>query len=183
MTQNSHIKIISGGQTGADVGGVLAARLHGLKTGGWMPFGWKTQNGPRPEYADLFDMEEHRDPGYKSRTWDNVYDSDGTIRIAANFNSPGEICTLRAIEQCKKTYVDIAIQKDEPKIRHNDVHNVCTWIIESDIRILNVAGNSHKTWSGMQAYTTQFLSYVFFMLGHARGTLSKDYSQLGVMGW
>lgn len=40
-------KVISGGQTGADVGGVLAARLHHIKTGGWMPKGWKTLNGAR----------------------------------------------------------------------------------------------------------------------------------------
>ena len=36
-------KIISGGQTGADMGGLLAAKDLGIRTGGWMPKGWLTE--------------------------------------------------------------------------------------------------------------------------------------------
>ena len=35
-------KVISGGQTGADQAGLVAARRFGIPTGGWMPRGWKT---------------------------------------------------------------------------------------------------------------------------------------------
>lgn len=174
-------KVISGGQTGADVGGVLAARLHGLKTGGWMPLGWKTLNGPRPEYAKLFDMQEHQDPGYKARTWENVYDSDGTIRIAANFNSAGEKCTLNGIRKYDKPYIDVEII--ESVIYKEDVVHVAEWMTRCEIKTLNVAGNSHRTWQGMQAYTTKFLSYVFLELGFPRGTLCQEYSSLAVLGW
>lgn len=40
--------IISGGQTGADQGGLDAGKALGLKTGGLMPKGWRTEAGPRP---------------------------------------------------------------------------------------------------------------------------------------
>ena len=33
-------RIISGGQTGADEGGLMAAALLGIPTGGWMPRGF-----------------------------------------------------------------------------------------------------------------------------------------------
>ena len=174
-------KVISGGQTGADIGGVLAARLHGIKTGGWMPYGWETLNGPRPEYAELFNMVEHRDPGYKPRTWENVYDSDGTIRLAKDFCSAGERYTLNGIKKYDKPYIDVEIK--EPIIYPEDVKHVAEWIVRCDIRVLNVAGNSHRTWAGMQTYTTRFLSYVFFQMGYARGTLTQDYKQLARLGW
>lgn len=37
------IKIISGGQTGADMGGLEAAREYGFPTGGYAPKGWMTE--------------------------------------------------------------------------------------------------------------------------------------------
>ena len=45
--------IISGGQTGADQGGLLAARKSGIQTGGWCPLGWRTELGPAPWLAVL----------------------------------------------------------------------------------------------------------------------------------
>ena len=47
-------KIISGFQTGADIGGILAAKRLGLETGGTMPKGFRTEDGPRPEFAELY---------------------------------------------------------------------------------------------------------------------------------
>ena len=44
--------IISGGQTGADQAGLLAAQALGLQTGGWAPHGWRTDAGPAPWLAD-----------------------------------------------------------------------------------------------------------------------------------
>lgn len=39
-------KIISGGQTGADQGGLRAGRLLHLETGGTAPHNWMTEQGP-----------------------------------------------------------------------------------------------------------------------------------------
>ena len=44
MTRNE-LKIVSGAQTGVDQGGLLAAIDLGLEWGGWVPKGWRTENG------------------------------------------------------------------------------------------------------------------------------------------
>ena len=46
-------RVISGGQTGADQAGWRAAKASGIPTGGWMPKGFLTEDGPRPEFAGL----------------------------------------------------------------------------------------------------------------------------------
>jgi Circularly permutated YpsA SLOG family len=50
--------IISGGQTRADQAGWRAAKVCGLPTRGWMPKGFVTEDGPRPEFADQYVAEE-----------------------------------------------------------------------------------------------------------------------------
>jgi hypothetical protein len=76
-------KVISGGQTGADQGGLRAAQAAGIATGGWAPKGWLTESpdGRRdvatPQLAD-FGLVECPEPGYPARTAANARESDGT---------------------------------------------------------------------------------------------------------
>lgn len=51
---NSPLLIITGGQTGADQAAWRAAKACGLPTGGYMPKGYLTEDGPRPEFATEF---------------------------------------------------------------------------------------------------------------------------------
>ena len=44
----TNLKVCSGGQTGADLGGLIAAKQAGLETFGWMPPGFLTEFGPKP---------------------------------------------------------------------------------------------------------------------------------------
>lgn len=170
-------KIISGGQTGADVGGLIAAKLHGIETGGWMPQGYRTLVGPRPQYAKLFNIKEHSEYGYKPRTWKNIEDSDGTIRIAANFDSAGEKCTLNGIMHHGRPHFDVDIDPKIEKIYRDQVEECFEWIVNNNISILNIAGNSASTWVNARPYTTAFLSYVFMELGFDRLLiLPKEYN-------
>lgn len=171
------VKIISGGQSGADLGGVLAAKMHGLQTGGWMPRGWKTHYGPKPEYEELFNMIEHQSEGYYGRTWKNVEESDATIRIAKDFNSPGELCTMNAIRFFNKIHYDFHISTP-PCITPDNVSLIVSWIQNNNIQTLNIAGNSHKTWTQMQSFTICLLSYVFFNLGFPRISINHNYWRL-----
>jgi len=50
--------IVSGGQTGADIAGLRAARALDIPTTGFMPKGWTTERGPKPEYAQKFGLLE-----------------------------------------------------------------------------------------------------------------------------
>jgi len=69
-------KIISGGQTGADRGGLDAAIHCGLPHGGWCPKGRKAEDGLIPSKYQHKEMESS---GYLPRTQANVFDSDATV--------------------------------------------------------------------------------------------------------
>jgi len=71
-------EIISGGQTGADQGGLLAAQDLGIPTGG-LPQGWLTENGPQEALLRSFGLVECTESGYSARTHKNVLHADGTL--------------------------------------------------------------------------------------------------------
>jgi len=150
-------KIISGGQTGADEAGLIAAKKLGLETGGWMPCGFRTLNGKKSYFKDKYNMLEHTSYYYPPRTFLNVKESDGTIRFATNFESSGEKCTLKAIQQYKKPYFDVDLNKQEDQ----QIINLKSWLKCYSIKTLNVAGNSEQTSPGIQEKVVNFLEKVF----------------------
>jgi hypothetical protein len=149
-------KIISGGQTGADQAGLAAAKCSGLETGGWMPKNFLTQNGNRPDFKTLYGIQEHPDPSYHPRTLCNVQDSDGTIRFAGNFESPGEILTLKGIQLYHKPHIDVDVTD-----MSTSPEDVLRWTAEYEIHILNVAGNTEKNYPGIHDFTFTFLMKLF----------------------
>lgn len=152
-------KIISGAQTGADIAGLEVALEFGLKTGGTMPFGYKALDKCHPEYKDLYGIEFHSSSSYVPRTRKNVQDSDGTIRLAFDFSSKGELCTLKAIEHFKKPYIDVDLNDPIPII------DVVNWVNENNIETLNVAGNSEQTVPGSHAAATDYLTKLLRSFG------------------
>lgn len=149
------MKVISGGQNGADQAGLRAAKASGLTTGGWLPKGCKTLDGPRPDLLTEYGMVEHSSEAYPPRTEANVKDSEGTIRFAKTFSSPGEKCTLRAIKWYNRPHLDIQISKlPDPEI-------VVDWIRQHDIKVLNIAGNSEETAPGIGDIVFDYLLGVF----------------------
>ena len=143
-------KIISGGQTGADQGGLEAGKRLGLETGGWIPKGWLTEKGSQPNLAK-YGLIEHTSSTYPPRTYANAKDSDGTIRFAYNFETAGELCTLKAINQYNKPYYDVNIHSA------HEHEKVAQWIIDNNIHVLNVAGNRESKCPGLQEFTTNYL--------------------------
>lgn len=97
-------KIISGGQTGADQAGLLAAKESGIETGGWAPKGWRTSEGPA-EWLRCFGLIEHHSSEYPPRTRQNVIDSDITLLLVTNKNTPGTKYTLEACRAHHKPYL------------------------------------------------------------------------------
>lgn len=132
------IKIISGGQVGADIAALRAAKSLGVETGGYMPHGYKTAQGNKPEYAELYGMFTTVSEDYPPRTSHNVRKSDGTLRIAYNFDSYGERATLREIYKWSKPHYDV----NPRNFSQDEIRNVVDWLLDHDIRILNVAGNA-----------------------------------------
>jgi len=149
------LKVISGAQTGADRAALEAAKACGLETGGWMPQDFRAQDGNHPEFEKLYNIQEHRDYRYNGRTRQNVEDSDGTIRFASKWSSPGEKLTLRYIKAFAKPHLDIDISKPpSPAV-------VVRWLEDNNIKTLNVAGNSEGTSPGIQSFVRDYLEFVF----------------------
>lgn len=148
------IKVVSGGQTGADQAGLAAAKALGIPTGGWAPRGWLTSRGPDPSLGYIYGLAEHAG-GYGLRTDANVRDSDGTIRLAGNFSSPGERRTIRAIQLFGKPHIDVDIRTPKPQ------EEIVVWLRRHRIGVLNVAGNAEDTWPGIYQFVYDYLTMVF----------------------
>jgi len=153
-------KIISGAQNGADIAGLIVAKEKGIVTGGTMPKGWRTLDGPRPEYAELYGITEHTSSSYVPRTFQNVKDADATIRFAWNIESSGEKCTLKAITQYSKPYFDVYILDTTKFVAASPKEHpieVAKWLYAHKIKVLNVAGNSEKTAPGIEVFVRRFV--------------------------
>ena len=140
------LKVISGGQTGADYAALVAASTLNFQTGGCMPKGFKTLKGPRPQYQEIFGVREHWSASYRDRTFENVRDSDATLRFAHDFTSAGERCTLKAIMEYQRPYMDVEFHlvDGEPHyaVAGTLPEEVAEWIAANKIQVLNVAGNA-----------------------------------------
>jgi hypothetical protein len=96
-------KIISGGQTGADQGGLQGAKDAGFATGGYAPRDFLTDDGNRPELAVKYGLVDSG-LSYPGRTELNVKNSDVTIWFG-NTISPGYHATLNATFKYGKPFV------------------------------------------------------------------------------
>lgn len=102
-------RVISGGQIGADLAGLHAAEALDIETGGTATKGFRQKNGCAP-WLRRYGLVEHESPQYPPRTECNVLDSDATIRLALDFDSPGELCTLRYIKHYDKPHFDFQLR-------------------------------------------------------------------------
>jgi len=123
------MKVISGGQTGADKTGLIIARELGIPTGGTAPKGWLTEAGPDYELRDIYGLVEHLSPRYRPRTQKNVKDAAGTV-IFGDTSSTGTRETLYACERYSRPF----LVNCEPEV-------IWRWILALNIDVLNVAGN------------------------------------------
>lgn len=153
------IKVISGGQTGADIAGLKAAKTCNIPTGGFMTSDFRTLDGLKPEYADeygIVGLAGVKD--YARRTRSNVMNSDCTLRFAKDWKSPGEVCTLRALTDFGKPHKDINFRQ----LQYDPVIDLINfWIAANDYEIINIAGNSEKTCLGIEAGVYKFLVELF----------------------
>lgn len=151
-------RVISGGQTGADRAGLAAAKDAGVATGGWMPKGFRALDGPHPEFAELYGVQEHASDRYPPRTSLNVKESDATLRFATDWSSPGEVLTLRMCKGYGKPRLDVTPGG------HLTPADVAAWLVGNNVRVLNVAGNTERTSPGIEAFTAAFLAEVLRLL-------------------
>lgn len=147
-------KIISGGQTGADLGGLVAAKKLGIATGGSAPRGYKTEAGEQPQMLKAFGLAEDPSSVYSERTKANVVNSDATLIIATDPESDGTKLTAEYCEEYEKPYLLI-----EPGLE--SVALVREFIDSKKPGVLNVAGNRESKSKGIGSKTEAILLAVF----------------------
>lgn len=169
-------KVISGGQTGVDQAALKAAKELGIPTGGYMPRGFLTLEGNKPEFEKLYGMVQMATSDYPSRTMANVAFSTLTIRIAKDLDSRGELCTLKCLKLCKKPYIDVlegflGSKCDEDGIVLTEVVDFIMFHLPIGQQlVINVAGNSEKTCPGIQESAYKWLKKLFQeLLNQPRG--------------
>ena len=154
-------KIISGGQTGADQAAWPAAKAFGVPTGGWMPKGFLTEDGPHPELAERYGAAEMPTDNQPARTEQNVQDSDATLWFGETTTAAAQ-ATVGACHRFGKPCMPVY-----PGASFEPSH-VAAWIAENKIRTLNVAGNREGEESGIGDRVERFLGEVLQQLGHER---------------
>jgi hypothetical protein len=150
-------KIISGGQTGADTGALLAARQLDIETGGFAPRGWLTENGPQEESLRRFGLIESGEPGYPPRTRANVVHSDGTLLVGDD-QIGGTRLTDEIATELKKPVFRIPFEvPDETNTGIASLEEFRCWLGRHRIEVLNVAGNRESETPGIAEFTRAFL--------------------------
>jgi hypothetical protein len=129
----ARLKIISGGQTGADRAALDWAIKHGIAHGGWCPKGRKAEDGP---IHAKYQLTETPSSNYLLRTEWNVRDSDGTVIFSIGKRLSGTSAeTMEFAIKHRKLYLHLsAVFKD------NAVSVLKKWLQDNSIRVLNVAG-------------------------------------------
>jgi len=146
-------RIISGGQTGADQAGLAAAKELGLATGGWMPRGFRTDEGPRRDFLEFYQMIEHESSDYPPRTIMNVRYAGGTL-IFGDSKSPGCRLTEKHAFESGRDIFWVGWHSGDP-IPRVDIFK--EWIAARDWDTLNVAGNRERINSGIFLACKTFL--------------------------
>jgi hypothetical protein len=154
-------RIISGGQSGADQAAWRAARAFGVPTGGWMPRGFVTEDGPRPEFVERYAAAEiltYSDPAWIDR---NVQDADATLWFGAT-TTAGAQATVAACLRFGKPCLPVS-----PGVSFEPSH-VVAWIADNKVNALNVTGNCETEEPGIGVRVEQFLGQVLQQIGHER---------------
>ena len=145
---------ISGGQSAQDQAGWRAAQACDIPTGGWMPFGFLTEEGPQRWFSNVYGDREMPTKSYPARTVKNVQESDGALWFGTT-DTPGAKTTLEARERLRR-----------PDAGHTE--RSCASIGRSragrrnpQIERLKIAGNRESKNPGIGERIERFLT-VFF---------------------
>ena len=136
-------RVVSSGQTGADQAGWRAARAFGIATGGWMPRGFLTEDGPRPDFADRYGAREMPTSSYPGRTFANTRDSDAMLWFGS-IDAPGVRATIEACRQLSQSCRRVEGGFTRPS-------HVAEGIVAHEVRVLNVAGHRESEAPGSGA--------------------------------
>lgn len=159
----NEITIWSGFQTGADVAGIKAARKVGFKTKGYIPKGYLTEKGNKPQYKE-YGAIEGSSTNYKDRTLKNVVSTDCTI-IFDEAGSGGSKLTRNYCQQNNKPYLYLNKSKSNSK---DVVDKIIGFIDNIEPNSINIAGNRESKSKGIEKKVFNILTEVFTKLNKVK---------------
>ena len=128
------VKLMSGGQTGADRAALDFAIEHEIPHAGWCPAGRLAEDGVIPSRYRLTETPESN---YSQRTEWNVRDSDGTVVFSVEpVVAGGTKETTWMAEQLRKPVLHLWRNDGPP----SPEQELLRFIRENRVRTLNVAG-------------------------------------------
>ena len=142
------LKIISGGQTGADHAALDWAIANGIPHGGWCPRGRRAGDGV---IDGRYQLTETPSGDYAQRTCWNVRDSDGTLIVSLTPDlSGGSLGTLEIARRLGKPCLHLHPGNLKPSA-------IREFIAQHAIRVLNVAGPRESNQPGIGEYVREVL--------------------------
>jgi hypothetical protein len=152
-------KLISGGQTGADIAALDVALRFGFPHGGWCPKGRRSLEGPIPDRYNLFETPSD---GYLQRTEWNVRDSDGTVVFTlAETVTGGSLRTIGFAQKHKKPCLHLS--REVGLFEYRDRSELLLEFVRGHgIRRLNVAGSRESKEPGIHQWVMEVLERSFF---------------------
>jgi hypothetical protein len=148
------VKIISGGQTGADRAALDWAIKNNVEHGGWCPKGRKAEDGA---IASCYLLKESSAASYLQRTEWNVRDSDGTVIFTIKPSlSGGSKRTAEFAEAQKKPWLHVSAADKEIALR-----KLTEFIKQHNISVLNVAGSRSSKEPGVAEFVMKTLAQAF----------------------
>jgi hypothetical protein len=147
------IRIVSGGQAGADRAALDWALAHGVHCGGWCPKGRKAEDGP---IDAKYPMKETPSASYVQRTEWNVRDSDATVLFSIDPTLSGG---------SKKT-MEFAQKYNKPRLHlhagvTDAVDKLKGFVQENSAKVINVAGPRASKEAGVGEFVMRTLEEAF----------------------
>ena len=155
------LKIISGGQTGADRAGLDFVIETGLKHGGYVPRGRKAEEG---RIDDRYNLVELSTSSYPARTKRNIEESDGTVIFSLErLLSGGTKLTQDYANKLGKPVLHIYDTRKErifnPDSLRLEIQALTDFLSSNKIEILNVAGPRESKEPGVYEWTLTMLRF------------------------
>jgi hypothetical protein len=143
------VKIVSGGQTGADRAALDWAIESNIPHGGWCPAGRRAEDGV---IGSRYHLKETPSRSFTQRTHWNVRDSDGTLIVSLDpVLTTGSKQTLEFARKLGRPCLHLHPQT-------HSAHRLRDFVVEHLIGILNVAGSRESKEPGISRYVRELLS-------------------------
>lgn len=147
------MRIVSGGQTGADRAALDVAIELGLESGGWIPLGRLAEDGVIPiRYANLREAESEQ-PAVRTEL--NVRDADATVIISHGVLTGGTALTEALARKLGKPLLHLDLNRISEEYASSSLYD---WLDRQRPGTLNVAGPRQSEDAAIHAATKRILT-------------------------